>query len=77
MIRVFFHLVKQGKYVKMKYYKMVTYEKLGRDSWALTLKCYFYIHQDFILIYLYNKLDLLEPKFKWLGKPVLFRCNTL
>lgn len=56
---------------------MVIYEKLGGYSWALTLKCYFYIHQDFILIYLYDRLDLLEPKFIWLGKTDLFRWNNL
>lgn len=56
---------------------MVIYEKLGRYSWALTLKRYFYIHQEFILIYLYDGLDLLGPKFIWLGKTHLFRCHNL
>lgn len=32
MIRVFFCLINRGKCVKMKYYKMVIYKKLGRYS---------------------------------------------
>lgn len=60
----------------MKYYKTVIYEKLGRYSWALTLKRYFYIHQEFILIYLYDGLDLLGPKFIWLGKTHFLGATT-